>query len=62
MLSHTYRINGHKMIVTKDANKICRLMGLTIMKASKNFKSKWLPKIFGRSNGIFKTIVKHMNG
>ena len=50
------------MIVTKDANKISRLMGLTIMKASKNFKSKWLPKIFGRSNGIFKTIVKHMNG
>ena len=50
------------MIMTMDVNKITRLMGLTIMKVSKNFKSKWLQKIFGRSNGIFKTIVKHMNG
>ena len=49
------------MIVPKDANKITRLMGLTIMKASKDFKSNRLPKIFGRSNSILKTIVKYMN-
>ena len=49
------------MLVSKDANKITRLMGLTIMKASKDFKSIRLPKIFGRSNGIFKSIVKYMN-
>ena len=57
MHSHTYRINGHKMIVTKDANKITRLMGLTIMQASKNFKSNRLLGIFGRSNGISKTVA-----
>ena len=50
------------MIVTKDANKITILMGLTIMQSSKNFKRNRLLQIFGRSNGIFKTIVKHMNG
>ena len=61
MHSHTYRINRFKMIVTKDANKITRLMGLTIMQASKNFKSKRMLRIFGRSNGISKTFVKHMN-
>ena len=57
----TYRNNGLKMMAAKDANKITRLMELTIMKASKNFKSNRLPKIFRRSNGIFKTIVKYMN-
>ena len=41
------------MIVTKDANKITILMGLTIMQASKNFKSNKLLRIFGRSNSIF---------
>ena len=40
---------------------IARHMELTIMKASKNFKSNRLSKIFGRSNGIFKSIVKYMN-
>ena len=49
------------MIMTMDANKITRLMGLTIMQASKNFKSNKLLRIFGRSNGILKTFVKHMN-
>ena len=58
---HTYRINRLKMIVTKDANKITRLMGLTIMKASKNFKSNRLLRIFRRTNGITKTFVKYMN-
>ena len=48
------------MIMTKDVNKITRLMGLTIMQVSKNFKSKRLLGIFGRSNGILKTFVKHM--
>ena len=57
----TYWINGLKMIVTKDANKITILMGLTIMQASKNFKSNKLLRIFGRSNSISKTLVKHMN-
>ena len=42
------------MIMTKDANKITRLMGLTIMQASKNFKSNRLQRIFGRLNGISK--------
>ena len=49
------------MIVTRDANKITILMGLTIMQASKNFKSNKLLRIFGRSNSISKTLVKHMN-
>ena len=49
------------MIVTKDANKISRLMGLTIMQASKNFKNNRLLRIFERSNSISKTLVKHMN-
>ena len=40
------------MIVTKDANKITRLMELTIMQASKNFKSNRMLRIFGRSNGF----------
>ena len=57
----TYWINGLKMIMTRDANKITRLMGLTIMQASKNFKSQRLQRIFGRSNSILKTFVKHMN-
>ena len=49
------------MIVTKDANKITILMGLTIMQASKNFKSNRLLRIFGRSNGILNTSVKYLN-
>ena len=49
------------MIVTKAANKITILMGLTIMQASKNFKSNKLLRIFGRSNIILKTLVKHIN-
>ena len=49
------------MIMTRDVNLITRLMGLTIMQASKNFKSNRLLGIFGRSNGISKTIVKYMN-
>ena len=40
---------------------ITRLMGLTIMQASKNFKGNKLLRIFGRSNIISKTLVKHMN-
>ena len=47
--------------MTRDANKITRLMGLTIMQASKNFKSNRLLRIFGRTNGILKTFVKYMN-
>ena len=57
----TYWINGLKMIMTKDVNKINRLLRLTIMQVSKNFKSRRLLRIFGRSNGILKTFVKHMN-
>ena len=49
------------MIMTRYAIKITRLMGLTIMQASKNFKSNRLLGIFGRSNGISKTFVKYMN-
>ena len=49
------------MIMTRDANKITRLMGLTIMQASKNLKINRLLRIFGRSNGISKTFVKYMN-
>ena len=49
------------MIMTRDANKIMRLMRLNIMQASKNFKSNRLLRIFERSNGILKTFVKHMN-
>ena len=41
------------MIVARDANKITRLMGLTIMQANKNFKSTRLLRISRRSNGIF---------
>ena len=47
--------------MTKGANKISRLMGLIIMLVSKNFKSNRLLRIFGRSNGISKTVVKYMN-
>ena len=49
------------MIVTKAANKISILMELSIMQASKNFKSNKLLRIFGRSNIISKTLVKHIN-
>ena len=49
------------MIMTKDASKITRLMGLTIMQASKNFKGNRLLRIFGSSNSILKTFVKYMN-
>ena len=49
------------MIVTKAANKITILMGLTIMQESKNFKSNRLLRIFERSNGISKTFVKYLD-
>ena len=49
------------MIKTRDAYKITRLMGLTIMQASKNFKSNKLLRIFERSDIISKTLVKHIN-
>ena len=49
------------MIMTRDANKITRLMGLNIMQASKNLKNNKLLRIFGRSNGISKTFVKYLN-
>ena len=42
------------MITTRNVNQVTRLMGLTIMQASKNFKSNTLLRIFGRSNGISK--------
>ena len=49
------------MIMTRNVIKTTRLMGLTIMQASKNFKSQRLQRIFGRSNIILKTFVKHKN-
>ena len=49
------------MIMTKDVNKITRLMGITVMQVSKNFERRRLLRIFGGSNGISKTFVKHMN-
>ena len=58
---HSILIDGLKMIVTKDANKITRLMGLFVMQASKNFKSNKLLRIFERLNSISKTFLKHMN-
>ena len=49
------------MIKTREANKITKLMGLTIMQASENFKSNRLLGIFGRSNDILKSLAKHLN-
>ena len=49
------------MIMTRNVNKTTRLIGLTIMQTSKNFKSNRLLRIFGRSNGISKTFGKYMN-
>ena len=49
------------MIMTRNDYKITRLMGLSIMQASKNFKSNRLLRIFGRSNGILSTSVKYLN-
>ena len=49
------------MIVTRDANKITILMGLSIIQASENFKGNRLLGIFGRSNDILKSLAKHMN-
>ena len=49
------------MIMTRNDNKITRLMGLTIMQASKNFKSNRLLRIFGSSNSISKTFVNYLN-
>ena len=49
------------MIMTRNVNKTMRLMGLTIMQASKNFKRNRLLGIYGRTNGISKTFVKYMN-
>ena len=48
------------MMLTKDANKITRLMGLIIMLVSKHFKSIRMSRIFRRMNGISKTFVKYM--
>ena len=50
-----------KMIMTRNVNKTTRVMGLTIMQASKNFKSQRLQRILGRSNSILKNFVKYMN-
>ena len=50
-----------KMIMTRNVNKTTRVMGLTIMQASKNFKSNRLLKIFGSSNSISKTFVNYLN-
>ena len=47
--------------MTRAANKITILMGLTIMQARKYFKSNKLLRIFRGLNSISKTIVKHMN-
>ena len=49
------------MIMTRNVNKTMRLMGLTIMQASRNFKRNRLLGIYGRTNGISKTFVKYMN-
>ena len=49
------------MIITKDDNKITRLMVLTIMQASKKFKNNRLLRIFTRMNRILKIFVKHSN-
>ena len=49
------------MIMTRDANKITRPMGLTIMQANKNFKSNRLLRIFERSNVILNTFVIYLN-
>ena len=49
------------MIMKRDANQITRLMGLTIMQVSKNFKSNKLLRIFGSSNSISKTFVNYLN-
>ena len=46
--------------MTRDANKIMRILGLTIMQANKNFKSNRLLRIIGRSNSILKTIVEYL--
>ena len=46
-----------KMMVTKHANMITILMGLTIMKANKKFQSNRLLRTFGISGGISKTFV-----
>ena len=47
--------------MTKANNKITILVGLTIIEASKNFKSNRLLRIFGRSDGILKSFAKHVN-
>ena len=49
------------MIMTRNDNKITRLMGLTIMQASKNFKSNRVLRIFGSSNSISKAYVNYLN-
>ena len=49
------------MIKTREVNKITKLMGLTIMQASENFKSNRLLRILGRSNDILKSFAKYMN-
>ena len=53
----TYWVNRLKMIMTRNVNKITKLMGLTIIQASENFKSNRLLRIFGIPGGILKTFV-----
>ena len=45
--------------MTRGANKISRLMGLIIIKASKKFQSNRLLRIFGRLNGISRLCEIH---
>ena len=49
------------MIMTRDAIKITRILGLIIMQANKNCKSNRLLRIFERSNSILKTNVEYLN-
>ena len=46
------------MIMTRDANKITRLMGLTIMQVSKNCKSKKAPGDFQKIEWYFKSFCE----
>ena len=57
--SQTYQINVLKIIVTKGANKITILMGLTIMQA--RISRQQAVEDFERSNNILKAYVKHLN-
>ena len=52
---------GSKWESQRILRNIARHMELTIMQVGKNFKRNILLRIFRRSNGILKTLVKHMN-